>query len=170
MWCFEARGTLLPDSFVGIDRHNGRRVFDVMNSFVGVWYCSHRLGGLPAIVCDSLIRAHCGGFGQRGTCCDCVEKSQDMPFGAFQVGHAWLGDSDTGQTSQDDDQGPVVGHVLLRGRSEVGELSPAGEQEMWVAPSGLTSPSEITEAAHSSVIGYSEDCRGITHLRNLNPH
>ena len=73
---------------------------------------------------------------------------------AFQVRHAWLGVPDTGQTSQNDDQGPVVGHVLLRGRSEVGELSPAGEQEMWVALSGLTPPSEITEAAHGFPYSY----------------
>ena len=104
-------------------------------------------------------RAHrparrCGGFGQRRTGSNCVEKSQDMPFGAFQVGHATLGAPDTWQTSQNDDQGPVVGHVLLRGRSEVGELSPAGEQEMWVALSGLTPPSEITEAAHGFPYSY----------------
>ena len=50
----------------------------------------------------------------------------------FQIRHAWLGVPDTGQASQNDDRRPVVGRVLLRGRSEVGELRPVGEQEMWV--------------------------------------
>ena len=77
-----------------------------------------------------------------------------MPFGAFQVGHASLGVSDTWQTSRNDDLGPVVWHVSLRGRSEVGELSPAGEQKMWVALSGLTPTSKIAEAAHGFPYSY----------------
>ena len=64
-----------------------------------------------------------------------------MPFAAFQIRDASLGVSDTWQSSQNDDQGPVVRHVLLQGRSEVGERRPVGEQEMWVTLSELTPPS-----------------------------